>query len=102
MSTNHSTTENATDVLADGFARQVARSFTIGTDAEGSTHHYWQGADAVVVYDETGVDHVEHLDGRPLAEWDAYVADTRGWASRGQFAQLGITYDHERKERESE
>lgn len=73
-------------------------SATLGTDAEGYDHHYYRPADAVVVYDEDGVDHVEHLDGRLLAEWIGYVTAKRGWASVGQLADVLVEADRRRKE----
>lgn len=92
--------QNGTDVLTNSLARQVARSFTLGVDADGYEHHYWAGADAVVVYDEDGVDRVEHLDGRPVRDWKNYVAGERGWTSSGPFATLAMKYDAARKSNE--
>lgn len=88
----------AMDSLADRFSQQLARSFTLGTDGDGYQHHYYRPADTVVVYNDTGVDHYRHLDGRPLTEWRAYVAETRGWTSMGPYAKAGIELDRERKE----
>lgn len=85
----------------DGLAIQLRdemQSFTVGTDTEGYDHHYWRPADAVVVYDETGVDHVEYLYGRLLAEWVVYVDEKRGWETPGQMANAGIAADKRRKE----
>ena len=73
-------------------------SATLGTDAEGFDHHYWRGADCVVVYDHDGVDHVEHLDGRVLADWVDYVRHERGWTAVGQLADLLVEADRRRKE----
>lgn len=73
-------------------------SATLGTDADGQDHHYWRGADCVVVYDDQGVDHVEHLDGRVLDDWVSYVAQERGWATVGQLAGLLVDADRRRKE----
>lgn len=99
MSTKHSvgnelsdTTEELTHSLGDQL-----NSATIGTDADGYDHHYWRNADAVVVYDESGVDHVEYLNGRLLADWAAYVDDERGWAHEGQFGAICIRADRRRK-----
>lgn len=84
---------------ADLFVDQLSRSFTIGTDGEGYDHHYWLGADAVVVYKqgEREVDRVEYLDGALLKEWVAYIDGRRGWVSKGQLASVGVTADYERK-----
>jgi hypothetical protein len=73
-------------------------SFTLGTDGEGYDHHYYRPADAVVVYDQDDVDHVKHLDGRPLAEWADYVDHERGWTSMGTFGKHGLAGDLARKE----
>jgi len=72
-------------------------SATLGTDADGYDHHYWLGADCVVVYDSEGVDHVEHLDGRVLDDWVSYVAQERGWDTIGQLADLLVEADRRRK-----
>jgi len=74
------------------------RSATLGTDAEGYDHHYFRPADAVVVYDADGVDHVEYLDGRLLAEWARYVDTQRGWRHEGQLASALLAADRRRKE----
>lgn len=83
--------------IADTLADQIASSFTVGTDAEEYDHHYYRGADCVVVYDGREVDHVEWLDGRLLAEWVAYVAHERGWMGPGPHKDLGVKRDRQRK-----
>jgi len=88
----------AMETLADRFADQLARSFTLGVDADGYTHHYYRPADTVVVFDDQGVDHYRHLEGRPLTEWRAYIDEERGWKRMGPYAKLGIELDRERKE----
>jgi hypothetical protein len=72
--------------LVDG----IARSFTIGTDAEGRSHHYYRPADAVVVYHGRDLERVEFLNGRDVREWVAFVETRRGWESKGQLAAIGI------------
>ncbi|NHN40528.1 hypothetical protein G9C85_02600 [Halorubellus sp. JP-L1] len=76
---------------------QIARSFTLGTDAEGYTHHYYRPADAVVVFDGRELDHVEHLDGRRLEAWERYIEGKRGWRSHGPHSEIGISEDDRRK-----
>jgi hypothetical protein len=87
--------------LADRLAADLTRSFTVGTDGDGMTHHYYRPADTVVVYDpdgDTGVDHHHYLDGTPLDEWVRYVATQRGWQTTGHHAAHGIREDSRRKE----
>jgi len=52
---------------------------SLGRDAEGARHHIDPLTQTVYVLDG-GVDHVETLDGRPVADWVDYVAAERGWA----------------------
>jgi len=85
------------DSQIDSMADRIARSFTVGTDEDGYDHHYYRPADAVVVFDGRELDHVEHLDGRLLKEWIAFVDGRRGWLTPGPHAQLGVARDHERK-----
>ncbi|MBC9986794.1 hypothetical protein E4P24_10525 [Haloferax sp. AS1] len=98
MSTTHTATQERTVSLAEQLNNALARSFTLGIDAEGFTHHYFRPADAVVVFDGRTLDHYETLDGRPLREWKAFVSQKRGWDSMGQLAHLGLRVDTERKE----
>ncbi|WP_226908666.1 hypothetical protein [Haloferax massiliensis] len=98
MSTTHTTTQERTVSLADQLIDALARSFTLGVDAEGFTHHYFRPADAVVVFDGRTLDHYQSLDGRPLREWKAFVSQKRGWDSMGQLASIGLQVDTERKE----
>ncbi len=98
MSTTHTATQERTVSLADHLINALARSFTLGVDTEGCTHHYYRRADAVVVFDGRTLDHYQTLDGRPLIEWKAFVSQKRGWASMGQLASLGLRVDSERKE----
>ncbi|SEP19411.1 hypothetical protein SAMN04487948_12016 [Halogranum amylolyticum] len=98
MSTTHTTPQERTASVASHLTDALARSFTLGVDATGSTHHYYRPADAVVVFEGRTLDHYQPLDGRPLAEWQAFVAQERGWDSTGQLAHLGLQVDAERKE----
>ena len=98
MSTTHTTPQERTASLASHLTDALARSFTLGVDATGSTHHYYRPADAVVVFNGRTLDHYQPLDGRPLRDWREFVAQDRGWASTGQLAQLGLQVDAERKE----
>jgi len=101
MSTNvHDADESdgASDNLGDTLVDGLARSFTIGTDADGYDHHYFRPADAVVVYDDTGVDHYENLDGALILDWVSHVKDRRGWSSKGPHAVHGVAVDRQRKE----
>ena len=83
--------------LSDQIDDAIARSYTVGIDAEGRRHHYYAPADTVVVSDEDGVDHREYLNGRTVEAWANYVADTRGWNSYGPHAKLGERVDAKRK-----
>lgn len=91
--------ETAQAELTDTAIAKLTRSFTLGTDHEGYTHHYYRDADTVVVYDGRDLDHREHLDGRPLHAWNEYVADRRGWLTHGPHAKLGLKADAARKTR---
>ncbi|EJN57562.1 hypothetical protein [Halogranum rubrum] len=98
MSTTKAVPQERTASLASHLTDALARSFTLGVDVTGATHHYYRPADAVVVFDGRTLDHYQPLDGRLLREWQAFVAEDRGWASTGQLAQLGLQVDAERKE----
>ncbi|WEL30208.1 hypothetical protein [Haloferax volcanii] len=98
MSTTHTATQERTVSLAEQLIDALARSFTLGIDTEGFTHHYFRPADAVVVFDGRTLDHYQSLDGRPLREWNAFVSQKRGWDSMGQLAPIGLQVDSERKE----
>ena len=98
MSTTKALAQERTASLASHLTSALARSFTLGVDATGSTHHYYRPADAVVVFDGRELDHYQPLDGHPLAEWREFVAQERGWASTGQLARVGLQADLERKE----
>ena len=97
-----STAESPANSIVDLLAQDIARSFEIGTDADGHAHHYYAGADAVVVYDGRELDHYQPLDGRTVAAWWEYVNARRGWTSEGQLASLGIDEDRRRKVAENE
>lgn len=101
MSTTHTATQERTVSLADQLTDALARSFTLGIDEEGYTHHYYRPADAVVVSDGRTLDYYQPLDGRPLHEWQAFVTQKRGWASFGQLASIGLRVDAERKKTET-
>ncbi|WP_277540240.1 hypothetical protein [Haloarcula laminariae] len=92
LNSSGTTTDLARDLGDD------IESATLGTDVEGFDHHYWRGADCVVVYDDQGVDHIEYLGGRVLDDWLAYVAHERGWDTIGQVAGLLVEADRRRKE----
>jgi len=102
MSTTTPNGENVSEEqfggLASRLADKVVQSFTIGRDTEGRSHHYYQAADSVVVYGGDGVERREYLDGRTVAEWEAFVEQKRGWAAEGQFASIGVAADRQRKE----
>ena len=97
MSTTTHTGDESTGTIFGQLTNALARSFTIGIDATGRRHHYYAPADTVVVFDENGVDHREHLDGRTIRQWYSYVAQSRGWESRGPHAALGERVDAQRK-----
>jgi hypothetical protein len=88
---------NSTVTDVGFFARQI-NSAQIGVDDDGLHHHYWRGADAIVVYDESGVDRVEYLDGRLIEEWVKFVHQERGWKFPKQCANALIKADKWRKE----
>ncbi|REA00160.1 hypothetical protein DEQ92_20705 [Haloferax sp. Atlit-6N] len=98
MSTTNTATQERTVSLAEQLTNALARSFTLGIDTEGFTHHYFRPADAVVVFAGRTLDHYQPLDGRPLREWKAFVSQKRGWASMGQLAPIGLQVDTEWKE----
>ncbi|WP_224338122.1 hypothetical protein [Haloprofundus halobius] len=97
MSTRKPATQEPTVSLIDHFTRALARSFALGVDEEGYTHHYYQPADAVV-HNGRELDHYQPLNGRPLTHWQKYVAQKRGWESMGQLAHVGLRVDAQQKE----
>ena len=75
------------DTLADDVTRALARSFTLGVDSEGRTHHYYRPADSVVVFtEEHGIEHRQHLGDDSLGRWIGFVAQDCGWQRRGRLA----------------
>ncbi|MDY6819582.1 MAG: hypothetical protein SVG88_13060 [Halobacteriales archaeon] len=56
---------------------------SIGIDGEGAKHNYDADQRIVRVYAPTGeLEHEQHLDDRPVADWIDYVAHRRGWRER--------------------
>ncbi|QCJ45964.1 hypothetical protein [Haloprofundus sp. MHR1] len=98
MSTRKAATQEPTVSLINHFTHALARSFTLGVDEEGYTHHYYQSADAVVVHNGRDLDYYQPLNGRPLTHWQKYVAQKRGWESFGQLAHAGLRVDVRQKE----
>ena len=86
------------DSLADDVTRALARSFTLGVDSEGRTHHYYRPADTVVVFTESSVEYRQYLGGRSLGEWTGFVAADCGWRHRGRLAGLADHVDAEREQ----
>lgn len=86
------TTQQPKDVAdtVDSLAAKIG--FVVGVDEENCAHIHYPAQDTVKVYDvgpdyEVGdylaavdADHVEQLDGRPLAAWMEYVEHKREWA----------------------
>ena len=97
MSKSESVGHESTGTIFGQLTTALARSFTIGIDATGRRHHYYAPADVVVVFDEDGVDEWQYLDGRTIRQWYSYVAQSRGWESRGPHAALGERVDAQRK-----
>lgn len=65
----------------DALAR-LDRPHTLGTDAEGATHHHSPYDDRVVVVAEDGaIETTFDLSGGSLAGFVAHVDETRGWAT---------------------
>lgn len=89
--------EAAGDTLADDITRALARSFTLGTDSKGRTHHYHRPADTVTVYTSDGVEYRQHLGDDSLGKWIGFVAQDCGWARRGRLAGLADLVDDERE-----
>ncbi|MDS0295353.1 hypothetical protein [Halogeometricum luteum] len=98
MSTTKADPQERTVSIAGSLADAIACSFTLGTDAEGYSHHYYRPADAVVVYDGRDLEHYQSLAGRSLQEWYEFVEVKRGWASEGPLAALGLRMNAERTE----
>lgn len=98
MSTTKADAQEPIVSIAGYLADAMARSFTLGTDEEGYSHHYYRPADAIVVYDGRGLDHYQPLAGRSLEEWRAFVELKRGWAAMGPLAALGLRMNAERVE----
>ncbi|WP_117595428.1 hypothetical protein [Haloprofundus halophilus] len=61
-------------------------------------YHYYQPADAIIVYNERDLNHYQPLNGRPLTHWHQYVAKKRGWKSMDQLAHAGLQIDAQQKE----
>ena len=85
------------DTLADDVTRALARSFTLGVDGKGRTHHYYRPADTVVVFTEAGVEHRQYLGDDSLGKWMGFVAADCGWRRRGRLVGLADTVDAERE-----
>ena len=98
MSTTKAATQERTVSLASQLTNAIGRSFTLGVDGAGYTHHYYRPADAVVVFNSRELDHYQPLAGRTLDSWKQFVAQERGWTSFGQLAPIGLNVDSERKE----
>jgi len=90
----------AMETLVEQFIDSMARSFTIGTDAEGYDHHYYRGADAVVVYKPhtRELDSLQALDGGMLSTYEEFVEKRRGWAQKGPQASWCIEEEDKRRE----
>jgi len=97
MSKGHNPTDASSDGSPSFLAKQI-NSAELGVDEEGFRHHYWRGADTVVVYDQNGVEHVEPLNESLLATWVKFVEGRRGWEQKGTFADPLIKADRWRKE----
>jgi len=97
MSKNHAPIDDSPEE-GPGFLAKQINSAEVGVDQDGFHHHYWRGADTLVVYDDSGVDHVEYLEGRLLADWVEFVDGERGWEQKGAFASALIKADTWRKE----
>ncbi len=61
----------------------------LGTDGFGMTHHFDAAREVVHVVDDEGRTHVEPVEGRPVEDWMAFVADKRGWRRK----QYGVGLD---------
>jgi len=55
------------------------RAGVFGYDSHGQAHKYDSVRAQVIVTDDDGVAHVEHLARDRVVEWINYVADARGW-----------------------
>ena len=86
----------SSDTLGDDVVGALSRSFTLGVDGEGRTHHYYRPADTVVTYSDGGVEHLQRLAGRSLGEWTGFVAADCGWRSRGPLVDLADVVDEAR------
>ena len=84
------------ETLGDDVTRALSRSFTLGVDGEGRTHHYYRPADTVVAYSDAGVEHRQRLAGRSLGEWVGFVAQDCSWRERGRLAGLVDVVDDAR------
>jgi hypothetical protein len=51
-----------------------------GVDAAGAIHHWDSRANRLYVVREERLEHVEDLQGRDIQEWEAFVAQQRGWS----------------------
>ena len=85
------------DSFADDMVDALARSFTLGVDSEGRTHHYYRPADTVVVFTEAGVEHCQYLGNDSLGKWMGFVAQDCRWRRRGRLAGLADHIDAERE-----
>lgn len=80
--------ENVADTV-DSLAAKIG--FVVGVDEENCAHLHYPATDTIKVFpvsegfdletdDVSGEpEHVEELDGRPLAAWCEYVEHKRGW-----------------------
>jgi hypothetical protein len=73
--------------------QQLDRPYTLGTDAEGATHHHSPYDDKIVVVGPDGtIQHTIDVADRTLAAWIAYVQEERGaWQNlnyRDSYAEI--------------
>lgn len=82
MRTNEPTTRHG--------LQRIAHVPAIGTDETGATHHFASAEQTVYVVADGEIGHVERLDGRPLTDWTAFVAERRGWTDAPDLRSLGL------------
>ena len=92
-------TKEVSDTV-DSLAAKIG--FVVGVDEENCAHIHYPAQDTVKVYDvgpdyevgdylaDADADHVEQLDGRPLAAWMEYVSVKRGWSLTTHRAPEGF------------
>ena len=99
MSTTTDTHESGYGGLIGDLEAHIGGAFTVGTDKDDRTHHYYRRSDQIVVYEGRDLVGRYDLDGRPIDHWVEFVTDEGpGWATFGPWFRVGVRVDRQRKQ----